>query len=74
MSAHLLAAGGTEDNVLLVAVLNDAWFHGKQFNKHFLRPGGISYSPSSGIWQTVWAAPTDRSMYLLASRQADENS
>jgi hypothetical protein len=42
------------DNVLQVGVLNDAWFHGKQFNKHFLDPGGISYSPSSGIWQTVW--------------------
>ena len=41
------------ENLLQVGVLNDAWFHGKQFNKHFLEPGGISYSPSSGIWQSV---------------------
>eukprot|EP01052_Picozoa_sp_SAG31_P046468 SAG31_NODE_8900_length_1366_cov_1.458564_1_plen_118_part_10 len=40
--------------LLQVGVLNDAWFHGKQFNKHFFSPGGISYSPSSGIWQSVW--------------------
>jgi hypothetical protein len=31
--------------------------HGKQVNK----PGGIFYTPSTGIWQTVWLEPVPKS-------------
>ena len=51
--AAALLEQGDGGALLQVGVLNDAWFHGKQFDKHFLEPGGISYSPSSGIWQSV---------------------
>jgi hypothetical protein len=54
VTEHLRPVASGVGNMLELACLNDAWFHGKQFNKHFLQPGGISYSPSSGIWQTVW--------------------
>lgn len=30
---------------------------GKQSNERFSNPGRYSYSPSSGIWQTVWLEP-----------------
>ena len=48
-----LALGGAESSVQ-VGVDPDATFHGKQNVRKFRRPGGISYSPSSGLWQTVW--------------------
>ncbi len=54
ITQHLRPTSAGDTNVLQVGVLNDAWFHGKQFYKHFLTPGGIAYSSSSGIWQTVW--------------------
>jgi hypothetical protein len=42
ITAHLKpttsSSGPSDANVLQVGVLNDAWFHGKQFNKHFLAP------------------------------------
>ena len=49
-----LLKAGAEANVLEVGVVNDALFHGKQFVKKFWAPGGIAYSTSSGIWQSVW--------------------
>jgi hypothetical protein len=54
ITQHMRPASDGDTNVLQVGVINDAWFHGKQFYKHFLTPGGIAYSSSSGIWQTVW--------------------
>ena len=54
VTQHLRPPLDGDTNVLQVGVRNDAWFHGKQFYKHFLAPGGIAYSSSSGIWQTVW--------------------
>ncbi|GAB6164094.1 hypothetical protein JCM19992_00940 [Thermostilla marina] len=32
---------------------------GKQSNGKFADPQGFSYTPSSGIWQTVWLEPVD---------------
>lgn len=34
--------------------------HGKQNNTRFSEPKGYSYSPSSGIWQTVWIEPVNK--------------
>ena len=34
--------------------------HGKQNNSRFSEPKGYSYSPASGIWQTVWLEPVDK--------------
>ncbi len=55
------------DNELIVGVLDptDKGFqaHGKQV----LRPGGIMYTPTTGIWQTVWLEPVaERSIEALS--------
>lgn len=34
--------------------------HGKQNNTRFSEPKGYSYSPASGIWQTVWLEPVNK--------------
>lgn len=39
---------------------NKAIPHGKQNNIRFDDPKGYSYSPSSGIWQTVWLEPVNK--------------
>lgn len=49
-----------ETNELIVCVFDPTGSYqpkGKQnFNK-FAKPGGIAYTPCSGIWQTVWLEP-----------------
>jgi len=42
------------ENELLVAVVDPTNDSYNQTGKQSLRPGGIWYSPISGIWQTVW--------------------
>ncbi len=47
------ALQGTENTLLVrVADTTDSSFHTR--GKQKLRPGGIWYTPQSGIWQTVW--------------------
>ncbi|MGC8830249.1 MAG: beta-L-arabinofuranosidase domain-containing protein [Verrucomicrobiia bacterium] len=46
---------GTEQE-LVVAVF-DPTDNGQLHGKQTRRPGGIMYTPSSGIWQTVWIEP-----------------
>ena len=41
-------------NLLQVGAMWRPLFRGKQFDKKFYAPGGIMYTSSSGIWQTVW--------------------
>jgi hypothetical protein len=50
-----LTASGEQELTVEVSDPTDAWFQprGKQVNK----PGGIFYTPTSGIWQTVWLEP-----------------
>ena len=38
---------------------NEAIAYGKQSREKFDNPAGYSYTPSSGIWQTVWLEPVD---------------
>jgi hypothetical protein len=49
------------ENQLQVSVYNpiDAGpqARGKQVRSRFDHPGGISYTPSTGLWQTVWLEP-----------------
>ena len=50
----LKAAG---DQELIVRVFDPTNKGGQPRGKQSLRPGGIMYTPTSGIWQTVWLEP-----------------
>lgn len=43
-----------EDNTLVVAVTDDTSRSCHAYGKQSFTPGGIWYTPQSGIWQTVW--------------------
>ncbi len=46
----------------LVVKVTDPTDRGKQpRGKQVLKPGGIWYTPSSGIWQSVWLEPVEKS-------------
>ncbi len=53
-SFDITEAWQTGENELLVAVVDPTNDSYNQTGKQSLRPGGIWYSPISGIWQTVW--------------------
>jgi hypothetical protein len=42
---------------LVVAVSDPTWTAGQPRGKQTLSPAGIMYTPTSGIWQTVWLEP-----------------
>jgi hypothetical protein len=42
---------------LLVKVTDPTWTEGIPRGKQTLKPDGIMYTPTSGIWQTVWLEP-----------------
>lgn len=50
-----LRSGGTQE--VLVKVADPTDDGGQPRGKQSLRPGGIMYTPTSGIWQTVWLEP-----------------
>lgn len=58
-----LKAGG--ENELVVGVWDSTGAngspHGKQQLSAMTKPGGIMYTPTSGIWQTVWLEPVSNS-------------
>jgi len=58
ISAHLKAG---QSNELVVSVWDpsDAGFQGR--GKQVRKPGGIFYTPTTGIWQTVWLEPVAKS-------------
>lgn len=45
------------ENELVVRVWDPGNTFGQERGKQSLKPGGIFYTPSSGIWQTVWMEP-----------------
>ena len=45
---------------LIVRVLDATNDAGEPRGKQTLRPGGIMYTPTTGIWQTVWLEPVSR--------------
>ncbi|GAA5484765.1 glycoside hydrolase family 2 protein [Haloferula sargassicola] len=42
---------------LVVKVTDPTWTEGQPRGKQTLDPNGIMYTPTSGIWQTVWLEP-----------------
>jgi hypothetical protein len=50
-----LKVGGAQD--LTVEVFDPTDLGGQPRGKQTLSPGGIMYTPTSGIWQTVWLEP-----------------
>lgn len=45
------------DNELIVRVFDPTNKGGQPRGKQVLKPGGIFYTPTTGIWQTVWLEP-----------------
>lgn len=45
------------ENEVVVAVWDPTDTYGQERGKQKLKPGGIFYTPISGIWQTVWLEP-----------------
>ena len=43
-----------DDNELVIRCLDDLRSHRLPYGKQTLKPGGMWYTPVSGIWQTVW--------------------
>lgn len=54
-------------NELVVAVWDPTDTYGQERGKQVLKPGGIFYTPVSGIWQTVWLEPVPSS-YISSFR------
>jgi hypothetical protein len=54
VTAALKAEGAQE---ITVEVFDPTDLGGQPRGKQKLKPGGIMYTPSSGIWQTVWLEP-----------------
>ena len=48
---------GTGPQELIVRVFDPTDLGGQPRGKQTLHPGGIMYTPTSGIWQTVWLEP-----------------
>ena len=44
---------------VVVRVTDPTWTEGQPRGKQTLNPAGIMYTPTSGIWQTVWLEPVD---------------
>ncbi|MCA9257883.1 MAG: hypothetical protein KDA61_01730 [Planctomycetales bacterium] len=53
----LLTKEGAQE--LVVKVADPTWTGGQPRGKQTLSPAGIMYTPTSGIWQTVWLEPVD---------------
>ena len=53
--APYLKAGGPQE--LVVRVFDPTEAGGQPRGKQTTKPGGIMYTPTSGIWQTVWMEP-----------------
>ncbi len=53
-----LKGGGPQE--LIVRVYDPTDLGGQPRGKQTLTPGGIMYTPTSGIWQTVWMEPVSR--------------
>lgn len=53
-----------EGNEIVVTVTDPTDTGGQPRGKQWLTPHGIWYTPTSGIWQTVWLEPVPRSIYI----------
>ena len=50
---------GDGEQTLRVKVTDPTWTEGIPRGKQTLNPAGIMYTPTSGIWQTVWLEPVN---------------
>lgn len=55
------------ENELVVSIWDPTDTYGQERGKQSLKPGGIFYTPSSGIWQTVWIEPVPQN-YIMSYR------
>ena len=55
---RLLSKEGPND--LIVGVVNTPDLGNHARGKQTMKPGGIFYTPASGIWQTVWIEPVNK--------------
>jgi concanavalin A-like lectin/glucanase superfamily protein/glycosyl hydrolase family 2 len=64
---------GSENEIVVVVFDPTGGTRGKQNLASFAQPGGIMYTPCSGIWQTVWleAVPARRIDELLMTPDVD---
>jgi hypothetical protein len=53
------ALGASEQQDILVCVYDPTDEGGQPRGKQIRNPGGIDYTPTTGIWQTVWLEPVD---------------
>lgn len=55
------------ENELVVSIWDPTDTYGQERGKQSLKPRGIFYTPSSGIWQTVWIEPVSKN-YIKSYR------
>ncbi|MEV1011383.1 AbfB domain-containing protein [Streptomyces sp. NPDC049881] len=63
--------GGTNELIVRVYDPTDGRGEKQPLGKQVNNPGGIFYTPSSGIWQTVWLEPTPASSIYSVDIRAD---
>lgn len=54
-------------NTLVVRVTDPTNSGGQPRGKQWLKPQGIWYTPTSGIWQTVWLEPVSRNGFVSSA-------
>ncbi len=58
------ALKGSGQQEVVVRVLDQTDATDQPRGKQVRKPGGISYTPTTGIWQTVWIEPVPRAAYV----------
>lgn len=61
------------ENTLVVKVIDPTDTGGQPRGKQWLNPHGIWYTPTSGIWQTVWMEPVGDTSMLGVQVSADRS-
>ncbi|PKL26007.1 MAG: glycoside hydrolase family 2 [Spirochaetae bacterium HGW-Spirochaetae-3] len=65
---ELPAGDGVTEHELVVAVRDPSDAGLQQRGKQALKPAGILYTPTSGVWQTVWLEPVPAANAILGFR------
>ena len=65
-----LASGGTQELTVKVNDMTDA--KGYPRGKQTLYPGGIMYTSTTGIWQTVWLEAVNKQAYISRIRMVPD--
>jgi hypothetical protein len=70
-SFDLAAAIKPGDNTLIVEVTDPGNSGGQPRGKQWDRPHGIWYTPTTGLWQTIWLEPVPAANLLQVTASAD---